>query len=377
MVKAGNRLAARALAALALGAAIATPSNMHAQQAGAKTPTTAPAKAPAKAPGLSVMDYIEIQQLVARYGYALDTGAEEGTGSVYAGLWTRDAQFVGPGIADDTIGREKLGALAMIRPGGRGGRGPTYVSHFLMNHLIEPSPEGATGKVYLLVVNFKDDGTPHSLSMGGHYEDIYAKTSEGWLFKRREFFRGKVVAPPTEARPSLVDMRPLPAAVTAPASNGALTPMDYIDIRKLVANYAYGLDTGADNGYMYADNFAPGAVFGRATGRENLANLARREPHGPAYVRHFLTNVVIEPSPEGARGRQYLAVIDVGEGGKPTSFFLGGKYDDVYEKTPQGWKFKSRNLTRAKSAAPSTPSAPAAAPTPTPTTPPPAPAPGR
>jgi hypothetical protein len=145
--------------------------------------------------------------------------------------------------------------------------------------------------------------------------------------------------------------------------------MDYIEIRRLVTNYAYGLDTGADNGYLYADNFAPGAVFGRTTGRENLANLARREPHGPDYVRHFLTNVVIEPSPEGAKGRQYLAVIDVGDNEKPTAFFLGGKYDDVYVKTPEGWKFKSRNLTRAKAAAPPAPTEPAAAAPPSTTVP--------
>jgi len=125
--------------------------------------------------------------------------------------------------------------------------------------------------------------------------------------------------------------------------------MDYVEIRKLVAGYAYGLDGGADNGYAYADLFAPdGSVFGRTTGRENIANLARREPHGPEYTRHFLTNVVIEPSSEGATGRQYLAVIDIGEDGKPTSIFLGGRYDDVYERTPQGWRFKSRTLVRAE-----------------------------
>jgi hypothetical protein len=75
---------------------------------------------------------------------------------------------------------------------------------------------------------------------------------------------------------------------------------------------------------------------------------SRREPHGPQYTRHFLTNVLIEPSAEGATGMQYLAVIDVGEDGKPTSIFLGGRYEDVYVKTPEGWRFKSRNLVRAR-----------------------------
>ena len=55
-----------------------------------------------------------------------------------------------------------------------------------------------------------------------------------------------------------------------------LTPLDYIEIRQLVARYAYAVDTGADNGYVYASLFAPDGAFldrtGRATsGRETLA----------------------------------------------------------------------------------------------------------
>jgi SnoaL-like protein len=221
---------------------------------------------------LTPMDYIEIQQLVARYGYALDTGAPEGTGSEYAGLFTPDGVFVGPGIPDNTDGRDKLAALARIPADGRARRGPTYVSHFLMNHLIEPSPEGARGTVYLLVVNFGEDGKASSLSMGGHYDDVYAKTAEGWRFKKREFFRGKTTLRPHLSTSSTPVMRPVPDA-GKPAKD-MLSAMDYIEIRKLVAGYAYGLDGGADNAYQYADLFAPGAVlFGRTTGREN-----NREP---------------------------------------------------------------------------------------------------
>jgi hypothetical protein len=58
--------------------------------------------------------------------------------------------------------------------------------------------------------------------------------------------------------------------------------------------------------------------------------------------------MVIEPSPEGAKGRQYLVVIDIGEGGKPGSVLIGGHYEDVYVKTPVGWRFKSRTLFNAR-----------------------------
>jgi hypothetical protein len=306
-----------------------------------------PASKARKPMTLTPTDYIEIQQLVSRYGYALDTGAPEGTGNEYAGLFSPDGEFVGPGIPDNTQGHDKLAALARIPPGRPSRRGPTYVSHFLFNHLIEPSADGATGTVYLLVINFGGNGRPTTIMMGGHYNDVYVKGPDGWRFRKREFVRGKV-AWGTEQPVSLTTIRPAPEPEKR-ANGSSLTAMDYIDIRKLVAGYAYGLDGGGDNGYAYADLFAPdGHVFGRTTGREDIANLARREPHGPQYTRHFLTNVVIEPSPEGATGKQYLAVIDIGEDGKPTSIFLGGRYEDVYERTPQGWRFKSRTLVRAE-----------------------------
>src|SRR5262245_41536992 len=100
------------------------------------------------------------------------------------------------------------------------------------------------------------------------------------------------------------------AVATVPAqqkpSAGTLTAGDYIEIQQLVARYAYAVDTHADNGYAYADLFAPDGVFGGKTkGREALAELARttqKERGGSSYTRHYLTNVIIFPTPEGARG---------------------------------------------------------------------------
>jgi hypothetical protein len=63
-----------------------------------------------------------------------------------------------------------------------------------------------------------------------------------------------------------------------------------------------------------------------------------------------MTNHLIESSPEGARGKVYLLVIDIAQGGKPTSVNMGGRYEDVYVKTAAGWRIKSRNFFRSKSA---------------------------
>jgi SnoaL-like domain len=130
-----------------------------------------------------------------------------------------------------------------------------------------------------------------------------------------------------------------------------LTAADYIEIQQLVARYAYAVDMHGGDGSTYADLFASDGVFGQTKGRDQLAELARRtqaERSGPAYVRHFLTNVIITPSPEGATGKQYLVAIDVGEDGKSSSVVHGGHYDDVYVKTPSGWRFKSRTYIRSE-----------------------------
>ena len=130
-----------------------------------------------------------------------------------------------------------------------------------------------------------------------------------------------------------------------------LTAMDYIEIQQLVAKYPYALDTHADNGYAYADLFAPDGTFGTTKGREALAAVARNnqtEKSGPKATRHFLTNVIITPTADGAVGRQYLVLIDVGDASTPSRIDHGGYYEDVYAKTPAGWRFKSRNYVRSK-----------------------------
>ena len=65
------------------------------------------------------------------------------------------------------------------------------------------------------------------------------------------------------------------------AAAPALTPFDYIEIQQLVAQYSYALDTGADNGYMYADLFAPdGVMHSRLNGQEAETDFA-----GHVYVK--------------------------------------------------------------------------------------------
>jgi len=135
----------------------------------------------------------------------------------------------------------------------------------------------------------------------------------------------------------------LRAQTSRPAT---LTTADYIEIQQLVARYPYAVDMHGGDGSAYAALFTPDGSFGtQAKGTTQLAELAaktNRDRSGPAYTRHFVTNVVIKPAPEGATGRSFLVGLDISEGGKPTTILAGGHYDDVYVKTRQGWRIKSR-----------------------------------
>ena len=131
------------------------------------------------------------------------------------------------------------------------------------------------------------------------------------------------------------------AAGKPAASFAGLTPSDYIEIRQLVARYAYAVDTGAVNGNVaFADR------MGRETkGKEALAALARRNTRGPQSAFHFIVNHVIEPTSEGAVGKEYLLQLRIGEGERPNDIFGGGHYEDIYVRTPDGWRFKRRQFT--------------------------------
>lgn len=142
-----------------------------------------------------------------------------------------------------------------------------------------------------------------------------------------------------------------PAVVEAQTQSGrasatltTLTPLDYVEIKQLAARYAHAVDQGANDGYAYADLFAPGATFGKTTGRDDLAKLAKQTSRGPQTAWHFIVNHVIEPTEDGAKGREYMVHLRYGEPGQPNAVWGGGHYEDTYVKTPEGWRFKTRQF---------------------------------
>lgn len=148
-----------------------------------------------------------------------------------------------------------------------------------------------------------------------------------------------------------------------------LTAQDYIEIQQLAARYAYAIDRCTNSGYDYADLYTPDGVFtiadengvpgtARFEGRDRLAEADGGGKGGcidpktvpDRYsVSHMVANLVITPTPGGgATGKSYLLVVGVGDptakqtAGQSVKAYSWGGYDDVYVKTPRGWRFKSR-----------------------------------
>jgi hypothetical protein len=149
-------------------------------------------------------------------------------------------------------------------------------------------------------------------------------------------------------------------------ASSELTGADYYEIQQLSARYGQAIDSCSDNGYDYARLYTTDGVFidmwsddavkqggTRWQGREKLREIASGANFGGpgctstrfnGSVSHLILNLVITPSPEGARGNSYL--VELG-GRDPNHIQRLGNYEDVYVKTPEGWRFKTRTHTRA------------------------------
>jgi uncharacterized protein (TIGR02246 family) len=177
----------RAVPTTALGVAIVVLLSLTVLPAQKATEREAQAAATAS---LSPLDRIQIQQLVRKYAWALDSG--DNYGYAFADLFTPDGVFVGTnqGASGRSYqGRDQLAALA------RGGtRGATQQSHFTMNHVITPASGGAIGRAYVVIVDVGIVGKPNAVNHGGHYDDVYEKTSAGWRFKKRTYWESQVGA---------------------------------------------------------------------------------------------------------------------------------------------------------------------------------------
>src|SRR5258708_3855758 len=114
-------------------------------------------------------DLIEIQQLYAKYNWALDAGDAEG----YASPSRPE------GVYKNTAGHDAFGKFANTSHAGLG----AHVHHWNTNLMILPTADGASGQVYLVLVDFATK--PASIATSATYSDELVKTAQGWRFKKR------------------------------------------------------------------------------------------------------------------------------------------------------------------------------------------------
>ena len=120
-------------------------------------------------------DYIEIQQLYARYAHAVDLDAD---GEVWADTFTPDGSY------GDVVGREALIEYARMRRT-RGLLDGPNMRHWNSQLVITPTAEGADGTCFLLLVSVGNRQDPPQLLATMIYQDKLVKTENGWRFKQR------------------------------------------------------------------------------------------------------------------------------------------------------------------------------------------------
>ncbi len=164
---------------------------------------------------LTAEDRLEIQELLHTYMFVLDSCPDHDGGYAYADLYTEDGQFVSQDVQFGmrVTGRDNLAALAGRMPDGSCApirqRGAMNQVHMNVAPIIRPSPEGARGISYLMMI----DGPANEVYWNGWYHDVYVKTAKGWRFKSRLHVGGGAVGVPVDlaAARGLWEREPTPA----------------------------------------------------------------------------------------------------------------------------------------------------------------------
>ena len=118
----------------------------------------------------TAQDFVDIQQLYAKYNWSLDSGDAE----AYASTFTPD------GVFNNNAGHDAIVKFANTFHAGLG----AHVRHWNTNLMITPTADGASGQVYLVLVDFANK--PPTIATSASYSDELVKTAQGWRFKKRQ-----------------------------------------------------------------------------------------------------------------------------------------------------------------------------------------------
>jgi len=133
----------------------------------------------------------------------------------------------------------------------------------------------------------------------------------------------------------------------------ALTPLDYEEIRQLVARYNFAVDFGDTE--AWADCFTPdgefhctpegGPLTGRHVGRDALIAYATTHYRlNRGRARHWNWNLEIEGDDDTATMRCYLGAFAATATDDPAALRVTGVYRDRLTKVDGQWRFARRHI---------------------------------
>jgi SnoaL-like domain len=136
-------------------------------------------KSKSKAKPLSVADRIEINDLMASYAWALDTGDVDS----FVACFTPDAVvieevFEEPDRWEGAAGIRKLGEHFRAVPGFPGRQ------HHLTQSIVKGDSRGVSARSFALVTECRGE-PPYLIRFAGYWDDKIVKFRGRWLFKER------------------------------------------------------------------------------------------------------------------------------------------------------------------------------------------------
>jgi hypothetical protein len=128
---------------------------------------------------LTVADRLDIQELLARYAWSLDTGDED----TFVACFAREGELVWDVF--DTPGHWRgHPALRRFIAYFRGRPETAGRQHHVSNIVLSAAPGGARAQAYVLVALRSGDG-PHRLNVMGYYDDELRREDGHWRLSRR------------------------------------------------------------------------------------------------------------------------------------------------------------------------------------------------
>jgi len=282
-------------------------------------------------------DRYAIERLLYEYAFRLDSGDLE-----------RFAELFRDGVWLGHRGRDAV--LEWTRSNIYLYDGLPLTQHVVSNVSIEVGQDDAHATSYLTVTQRSPDTARLEVITTVRYEDIFARTEQGWAWRDRRPTRRLLGDNSRHRRPS--EQLTLDAP---PALSPALTVSDRVELRTLVDRYAVAAD--ARDGDTVAGLFAPAGallIFDRPDA--DAVPVEVRDTHealvaGPRRLdrylstSHFVGQQVLTSAESGVSGVVYCVANHLYEvAGAVRNFVVHVRYLDDYVQIAGVWRFAVRRV---------------------------------